>query len=261
MARNMQILALAAFAIAALAQDASRPTFEVASVKPSAMNPGPLGRGLFTFPGGRIRADQSRLDYLITQAFDIQYFQIAGGPRWIHEDRFDIDARPPAGSDASKSNPRDPVLPPNAEQRLMLQALLAERFQLRVHRETREGPVYRLVRTRKPLKLQPARDSDQRPWVGSVAGGAIIGDGLAATNATMALVTARLSAALERPVIDHTGLTGAFDFKVEVHTAGRDPDIISTLLFSLQELGLKLEPARGPVETLVVDRVEKPQGN
>lgn len=258
----MRALTLAALAIAAaLAQDASRPTFEVASVKPSAGDPGRLGRGIFTFPGGRIRANQCPLYYLVTQAFDIQSFQIAGGPRWIYEDRFDIDAEPPANSPSSKSNPRNPNLPPNPEQRLMLQALLADRFHLHSHRETKEGPVYLLVRTGKPLNLQPAKDPDKYPWVGGIGGGAILGDGLAATNATMALVTTRLSAALERPVIDRTGLAGAFDFKVEYRTDDPNPDVISSLLASVQELGLKLEAAKGPVETLVIDSVEKPRAN
>jgi uncharacterized protein (TIGR03435 family) len=261
MASTMRTLAFAALAIAALAQDASGPTFEVVSVKPSAGDPGRLGRGIFTFPGGRIRANQCPLYYLITQAFEIQSFQIVGGPRWIHEDRFDIDAKPPAGSNASRSNPRNPNLPPNPEQRLMLQALLADRFHLRYHRETREGPVYLLVRTGKPLNLQPAKDPNQYPWVGGVAGGAITGDGLAATNATMALVATRLSGALERPVIDRTGLTGAFDFKAEYRTGDPNPDLISSLLASVQPLGLKLAAAKGPVETLVIDSAEKPQAN
>ena len=162
------------------------------------MEDGRTGIGLATFPGGRIRANEVKLDYLITEAFGIQSFQLSGSPRWIHEDRFDIDAKPPADSPASKSNPNNFKLPPNAEQRLMMQALLADRFQLRFHRETKEGPVYLLVKTGKELKLQPTRDRGEYPWVGSVAGGAISRDGLRATNATMALVAARLSAYLER---------------------------------------------------------------
>jgi uncharacterized protein (TIGR03435 family) len=243
----------------ALAQD--RPAFEVISVKSSAMEDGHTGAGLFTYPGGRIRANMIKLDYLMTESFGVQYFQLAGVPRWVHEERFDIDAKPPASSEASKSNPRSFKLPPNAEQRLMLQTLLADRFHLRYHRETKEGPVYLLVKTGKELKLQPAADQNEYPWVGSVAGGAIARDGLRATNATMALLTARLSSYLEHPVIDHTGLPGAYDFKIEYHSDDASTDVISVIMASIQGLGLKLEAARGPVETLVIDQIERPTGN
>ncbi|MDR3701359.1 MAG: TIGR03435 family protein [Candidatus Sulfopaludibacter sp.] len=256
----MRSLVFLTLAIAA-ARAQSGPAFEVVSVKPSAMQDGNTGMGLATYPGGRIRANMCKLDYLITEAFDIQFFQVAGGPRWIHEDRFDIDAKPPANSAASKANPRSFKLPPNPEQRLMLQALLADRFQLRSHRETREGPVYLLTRTNKELKLQPTQDSDEYPWVGSVAGAAIARDGLRATNATMALLTARLSSYLERPVFDRTGLPGAFDFRYEFSSDDPATDVISVIMASLQGLGLKLEAGKGPVETLVIDRVAHPAAN
>jgi hypothetical protein len=84
---------------------ASSPAFEVASVKPSNPQGGRIGVGLFTYPGGRIVASGCPLDYLIQQAFDVQSFQIAGGPGWIHNDRFDIEAKPPASSLSSKANP------------------------------------------------------------------------------------------------------------------------------------------------------------
>lgn len=143
----------------------------------------------------------------------------------------------------------------------MMQTLLADRFQLRYHRESREGPVYLLVRANKDLKLQPAKDKDEYPWVGSVAGSAISRDGLRATNATMALLTARLSSYLERPVIDRTGLEGAWDFRYEYHSDDPATDVISVITSSLQGLGLKLEAAKGPVETLVIDKIEHPAAN
>jgi uncharacterized protein (TIGR03435 family) len=256
----MRLLVVLAFAaIAARAQ--SGPAFEVVSVKPTAMQNGNTGIGLFTYPGGRIRANMCPLDYLIAEAFGLQMFQLAGGPRWIHEDRFDIDAKPPANSAAAKANPRIFKLPPNPEQRLMLQALLVGRFQLRYHRETREGPVYLLTRTNKELKLRPTQDPNEYPWVGSVAGGGISRDGLRATNATMALLTARLSSYLERPVIDQTGLEGAFDFQYEFSSNDPATDVISVIMASLQGLGLKLAAGKGPVESLVIDQVAHPVAN
>ena len=121
---------------------AQRVEFEVASIKPSVVQSGQYGIGFFSFPGGRVRANMVKLDYLIQIAFNLQPFQISGGPRWIHEDRFDLEAKPPATSKSAHANPRIFKLPPNDEQRQMLQALLKDRFQLKYHRESKDGPVY-----------------------------------------------------------------------------------------------------------------------
>jgi uncharacterized protein (TIGR03435 family) len=240
---------------------ASAPAFEVASVKPTGPQGGPLGVGFYTYPGGRILASACTLDYLLEQAFDIQPFQIAGGAGWIHEDRYDIDARPPASSKSSQAKPPSFKSPPNDEQRQMLQTLLADRFQLKYHRETREGPVYLLVKTNKELKLQDAKDKDAYPWAGSVAGGGPFGDGIAGVNCSMQELAKRLSPNLGHPVLDRTGLAGSFDFRFEYHSDDPRPDIVSSILTSVQGLGLKLESAKGPVETLAIDRAEKPSGN
>jgi uncharacterized protein (TIGR03435 family) len=262
----MRILALAVITLAAIVpgrvsgQPSAAPAFEVASVKAEPPEGVKGGIGLFTYPGGRVTAD-APLDYLIQQAFDIQRFQIAGGPHWIHEDRFAIDAKPPASSKSSKSNPNNPKLPPNQEQRQMLQALLVERFHLKYRLETKEGPVYLLTKTNKELKLQDPKDKDAYPWVGNPGGGAVGGDGIAGINASMTLLAARLGPYLGRPVIDQTGIEGAFDFKYAYHPVDSEPDLISTILVSVQGLGLKLETGRGPVQTLVIEGVEKPASN
>lgn len=129
----MRYTVVALLALAASARDEPQSTFEVASIKPSDLGkPYPLGRGLFTFSGGRIVASQVRLDYLLQEAFDVYPFQISGAPDWTHADRFDIEAKPPASSQSSKSNPNSPKLPPNEEQRKMLQALLVARFLLKI---------------------------------------------------------------------------------------------------------------------------------
>jgi uncharacterized protein (TIGR03435 family) len=238
-----------------------RPTFEVASVKPSDLANNRLGIGLFTYPGGRIVGNMCPLDYLIEQAFDLQRFEITGAPGWVHADRFDIEAKPPVSSKSSQSNPNNPKLPPNQEQRQMLQALLMDRFHLKYNMETREGPVYLLVKTNRELKITDAKDKNAYPWAGSVGGGAISGDGLAGTNITMAQLAERLSPYMGRPVVDQTGLTGAYDFKFEYHGDDRTNDLISTILTSVQTLGLKLETGKGPVKTLVIQSVEKPAVN
>lgn len=259
---TLAVLSFATAATPAFAQPAtSPPSFEVASVRPSAMNDHRLGIGFFTFPGGRIVANMCSLDYLIELAFDIQPFQIVGGPGWIHEDRFDIEAKPPASSKSSRANPNNPKLPPNAEQRQMLQTLLADRFGLQFHHEAREGSVYLLLRTSKPLKIEPTKDTTEYPWVGSVAGGAISRDGIRGTNASMELLARRLSPYLQHPVLDRTGLAGPFDFRYELPKDDTVPDVVSSIVLSVQGLGLKLEPGKRPIETLIIDRVARPSPN
>lgn len=254
------IVAAALLPASGFAQETGNgPTFEVATVKPAdLMAQDRLGIGLFTYPGGRIVANKCALDYLIEQAFDLQRFQIVGAPGWAHADRFNIEAKPPASSKSSQSNPNSPKLPPNAEQRQMLQALLMDRFHLKYAMESKEGPVYLLVKTNRELKLLESKDKNEYPWAGSVAGGAISGDGLRGTNITMTQLAERLSPYMGRPVIDQTGLTGAYDFKFEYHGDDRTNDLISTILTSVQVLGLKLESAKGNVKTLLIQSVQKP---
>jgi uncharacterized protein (TIGR03435 family) len=264
----MQVSTLVAIGIAALAPAGSSgqsvtgpPAFEVASIKPASPPPSQLGRGIFTFPGGRIAAYGVNLEKLIEEAFGVQPFQVSGGPRWMHEDRYDIVAKPPDSSISSKSNPPSPKTPPNDEQRQMLQTLLTDRFQLKYHRETQEGSVYLLVKGNKDLKLQDAKSKDAYSWVGGLGGGVISGDGLWGMNISMQLFASRLSAYLEHPVLDQTGLKGSFDFKYEYHSDDTQPDVVASILTSVQGLGLKLEPAKGPVETLVIEHAEKPADN
>ncbi len=107
-----------------------------------------------------------------------------------------------AGSQASRSNPNNPKLPPHPEQRQMLRALLAGRFSLKYRRQTKEGPVYLLAKGDKPPQLQPAKDEAEYPWVGGPSGGGILGNGIAAANATMELLASRLARYVGRPVID-----------------------------------------------------------
>jgi uncharacterized protein (TIGR03435 family) len=247
------------FLAAALAAFAQEPAFEVASVKPS--TPKDLIIAFFTYPGGRIAVTNYSLSAMLQEAFHVQPFQIAGGPRWIREDRYNLEAKPPASSQSSKSNPANPKLPPNNEQRRMLQTLLIDRFQLKFHREMREGPVYNLSRGSKPLKLTPAKNADDYPWAGGLSGGGFMGDGVAGTNITMTLLAERLGPYLQRRVIDQTGLEGSFDFRIEYPAEGSNPDVLASIFACLQNLGLKLEAGKGPVETIVIDSVERPTAN
>ncbi len=234
--------------------------FEVASVKPTPPTVREVG-GFYTYPGGRIVATGCNLHYLVMEAFDLLEWQVTGGPGWLAGERWEIEAKPPASSSASKSNPALRKLPPNAEQRKMLQTLLAERFKLKWHLETREGPVYLLVRGNQKLKLQEPKDAKEYPWAGSVAGGYFGTDGISGMNITMPSLAKRLSSPVGRLVLDRTGLEGSYDFKYEYHALDGQADGISVLMTSLEAIGLKLQSAKGPVETLVIDSAERPDAN
>jgi uncharacterized protein (TIGR03435 family) len=246
---------------AALAQTPSINTgFEVATVKPSKTEPG-RALGLFTYPGGKIIASACTLKYLMMEAFDVRAFQVEGGPAWINDERYDIIALPPASSKSGKSMPPYPKAPPNPEQREMLQMLLVDRFQLKFHRVNKEGPVYVLVRGNVALKLQDPKNKDEFPWAGGLGGGGINGDGLAGQNISMPQLAARLSGYLHRPVVDQTGLKGSYDFKYEYSTDESTFDVVSCIFASVQGIGLKLKAAKGPVETIIIDHVERPSEN
>ncbi len=136
------------------AQSTVRREFEVATVKPS--SPASKMIGIYIYPGGRIRAENCQLQHLIEEAFGLGAFQISGGPNWIKEALFDIEARPPATSKSIDANPRNRTFLSD-EQRLMLQALLTDRFHLEYHRETKEGPVYVLSKGKRTRNLPRPR--------------------------------------------------------------------------------------------------------
>jgi len=241
--------------------DIKLPQFEVASVKPA--NPkGAGGFGLYTYPGGKVVASQCTVQYLLMEAFKIKPFQISGAPGWTKDERYDIEAKPPASSASIHSDPASFKSPMNEEQRQMLQALLIDRFHLQFHRETKQAPSFVLEKTGKPLKLQSPKDKNDYPWAGSPEGGAVaFGTGLAGRNISMPELAVRLSGFMGRPVVDQTGLQGSFDF--EYKTGDDDPgiDATSTIVTSLQPLGLRLRSTFSPVENIVVDQIERPSQN
>jgi uncharacterized protein (TIGR03435 family) len=254
------------------------PSFEVASVKPASSKV--LHIGIFNYPGGRISVSYLTLEMLMSEAFHVQAFQISGGPGWIRKDRYDIEAKPSASSSSSMSSPPNRLTPLNEEQRQMLQALLADRFQLKVHREIKQGPVYLLVKGNNALKLEAPKDTNRFPWAGSADGGPIMGDGIAGINISMPGLATRLSEFLGRPVLDRTGLKGSFDFKFKdaagdgaapamgglpaggPKTGELLPDdpasrLMYSILMSVKGIGLRLDQSKAPVETIAIDHVEK----
>lgn len=267
---------LVAFAIsAAFAQQVE---FDVASVRPAAGDPfggrapiaGPVAEmlGFEGGPGsktpGRIHYSGVSLKMLLARAYDMRPYQIAG-PGWMETERYEIEAKYPPETKAEAF-------------RLMLQALLTERFQLVLHRETREVSRYRLVAARGGPKLSPAqappvyKDDEERKagmrkrameMVETMQRRApgrsyrIFREG----SATMARLAQNLSGNVDRPVTDDTGIEGEYSFSLEwvpEPSAAAGDDALPSIFTALQEqLGLKLEPEKGPVEYLVIERAEK----
>jgi uncharacterized protein (TIGR03435 family) len=287
---NLQMSKLRAFVVAwaavttpAFAQTpapAPKPTFEVASVKPN--NGDARGSSWAIHPGGRFTAMNLPLHVIIRNAFALQPSQLVGLPDWASSERFDIAAK------AEQDFPRTTEKPSLAQ--LMVQSLLEERFNLVAHREKRDIPVYALVLARADGRLGPQlKESDvdcaalaaAQKAGGSVSGGgAVSAPGpssrpapgerrpctmtsndamLRGTAIPMAALVATLSSAAERIVVDRTGLKGSFDFDLTFSRA-QSPDTSAPSVFTAvqEQLGLKLESVRMPMEVLVIDSIDRP---
>jgi uncharacterized protein (TIGR03435 family) len=225
------------------------PGFEIASVRPSNPNQGEIN-GFSTYPGGRIVAKGCTVLYLIMVAFNVQDFQVSGGPGWITDaggERFDIQAKPPESSLSARWETSSPKIYPGKEEREMLQALLADRLQFRFHRATKKGTIFILVRGSKQLKLTPPKDTNSFPWIGGISSGWFAG-GMRGQNISMPQLAERLSRFLRRPVLNQTGIDGSFDFEFPTGTDENDSDIPEFLVSAMKGIGLSLKPSRGPVE-------------
>ena len=236
------------------------PEFEVATVKHSDLNGG--GEiGVLTYPGGRVHAGFCTLKMLLEEAFDVKEFLIEGGPKWIDNDRFDVEAIPPDSSAARKLNPPDSQLPMSREQRQMMQALLIDRFGLKYHFETRSSRVYLMVASGPKVNLTTTSKPDLAPRFTVTITSDGVGQGeMVATNASMPFIASRLSEIMGVPVVDRTGIDGAFDFDIpppEAANTERTDGAIS----GLKVLGLKLKASKGEVQALIVDAASEPGPN
>jgi uncharacterized protein (TIGR03435 family) len=242
--------AIAYLAFAVFAQD-QPPAFEVATIRPS-RDTGAINN---RFDPVQATWTNMTLAGAIQNAYRLQSDQLVGGPSWISSDRWDIIAktdRPSTWEQQSK----------------MLQTLLADRVKLKVHWETRQRPQYKLVVAKGGPKLQAAKDGDSNAQAAGnrISRGLIDAHGIAAAE-----FASLLRSELGRPVVDGTGLTGQYDFKLQwvpdesQPNGGGEvppPDATGPSIFAaIREIGLKLEAIKGPVEVLVVDYVEKPSEN
>ena len=254
---------------------AAAPAFEVASIKRNTSGDGFISIGMH--PGGRLTMTNTHARQLIIRAYQVQPFQILGGPSWLTSDRFDITAKA-----------ADPDATPQ-QMNLMLQALLAERFKLKVHTETRDSDVYKLVKARPDGKLgeslKPAAVNcgAMRGRPGGPGGPmpncrmTIAPGRLEVLGQPMASLASTLGTQMGRPVLDETGLTGAYDFTLTFmpDSGGRglppgmpppgapelppiDPNAPALTTALIEQLGLKLESGKGPVEMIVIDSIAHP---
>ena len=260
------------------------PRFEVVSVKRNAG--GGVGSMMDIQPGGRFSVSNLAVRQVIVRAFGIQPFQLTGGPDWLQSERYDIQAKAPD----------DAVVTGDAIN-VMLQAMLADRFKLKVRRETRESPIYELVFARSDRRLGEKlrqtsadcvanRGRETQPG-GPTAAPALIGPAdpvpcgmimiggnrLAAGGQTMTRFATMLVPRVQRIVVDNTGLTGLYDFDLQFlpdqgyGRAGADGPVrmylvaadVPPLMTAIQDqLGLKLQAARGAVEYVVIESIERP---
>jgi uncharacterized protein (TIGR03435 family) len=223
----------------AIAQNAA---FEVASIKPS----DPAAKmDTQRDPAGGITLTNVNLRSLVLMAYNIQPFQLEGGPSWLRSARFDIVAKAPAGSVRTQTW-------------AMLQTLLADRFHLEVRRETREIPVFELVVAKGGPKIHPIHralteaDDSLQTDVGHIK----------SVGAPLSSLARVLSGNLGHNVVDRTHLDGRYDFQLEFAPEdAADSDRPSLYTAIQQQLGLKLESTKGPVEIIVIDRAELPTAN
>jgi uncharacterized protein (TIGR03435 family) len=240
-------------ASAAFGQTAPQPRgFEVASIKP---HEGPLHTIFgFSSSGTRVALEGYSQFGLVMEAYKLKSYQVSFPPSVPQADVFyDIVAR--AEGDGA---------PTRDEFRLMLQKLLADRFNLKIHHEMKEMPVYALVVGKNGPKFKESAPDATFSGYGGVNGR---NQYMKQSKATMDDMVDAIRTFADRPVVDKTGLTGTYDYRIEatldfrLHNGTDDPNDITILSAVQDQLGLKLEPQKAPVEILVVDHMEKPSAN
>lgn len=225
--------------------------FEVVSIHPHQLN-GDNSSNRQVLPGGRFVATNTSVHTLMRIAFIADDNRINGLPSWTNDETFDI-----SGTTVDRAE----VKTPQQFQQLLL-SLLEDRFQLKFHTEKKEVPVYRLEFA-SPGKLGPALKPStpaSQPNMSTNSNGSMAA--MKVSKASMADIAATLARQAHRPVEDHTGLQGEFDFQIEWAADGSADSVAPSLFTVLSEqLGLKLRPAKGTVDTFVVDHIARPAAN
>ncbi len=219
---------------------------EVVAIHPSRADS--LNTRIDTQPGGRLVIVNATLRTLIRNAYGVLPFQLVGEPKWSESDRFDIDAKNASGERITQ----DSLKP-------LLQGLLAERFQLKAHWETREAPVYALVVEDGGPKFKAHVDASEGGMNTSRTPGKVVMRG---TGVPMAELAGNLGFNLQRYVIDETRLLGRYDFLLhwdpDAAVDSTEPSLATAMH---EQLGLRLKTGKGPVQMLVIDQAAKPTAN
>jgi uncharacterized protein (TIGR03435 family) len=244
-----------------------QPVFDAATIKPN--RSGADGSSIGQRPGGQYVMTNGPIGMLLQNAFAPQNRELVGAPDWVGSERYDLQAT------ANATTSSDDL-------RLMLRALLVERLKLVAHLEPREQPVFFLVKARPDGRLGPKIERATRdcaamaaarnagvvpPALAAPANGAppcglqtndaeMLGGGM-----TMDLLARNLGRAAGRPVFDRTAIDGYFDFTLTYSRGTDNPDAPSFFTALQEQLGLKLEPGRAPLQTLVIEHIERPSEN
>jgi uncharacterized protein (TIGR03435 family) len=231
------------------------PSFDVATIKPS--DPAEQGWTIRQGNGGAnvLTTVNTTLADLIAFAYNVHARQVTGGPSWMDSDKFDITAKPDT-----------PGIPSMPQMQTMLKKLLADRFQLALHHDKKELSVYVLTAAKTGPKVAKSQSTGKVPGI-AMTGPRTLG----VMNCTMTefaqFLPIRVLNAVDRPVVDQTGLTDRYDFQLKwtpdnAGAAAPGPDDPPDLFTAVQQqLGLKLEAVRTPVDVLVIDKAEKPSAN
>ncbi len=198
--------------------------------------------GGMNYGPGRLALTNSTLANLVTWAYGVKDYQILSAPSWFRSDRYDVNAKARGAPDL-------------AHLKLLLQALLADRFHLTLHKETRQLPVFTLNLGERGIRMKRGQISTDTPqitgWSNSTH------KELTGHNATMTVLIQTLAWDLDRPIFDKTGLRGSYDFKLEWSPVEDDPAGISLFTAIKEQLGLRLDSAKGPVDILLIDHADR----
>ena len=255
-------------------------TFDVTSVRETERSNGAFNMGISFPPGtGQFEASYVNLSILTQTAFSAgSSFQISGGPDWLTERYFHVQGKSDHSTDEALA--KLPMDQQRWERLHMLQALLADRFHMKAHWETRQGSVLNLVVAKGGIKMPatklPPPVADKADGTASAptsqstgvhAHGGPQGIELDGERFNTRAISLMINSLISMPIIDKTGLppTAYYDFALQfsrTESATPEPDAYPSLFTALEEeLGLKLEPAKGPVDTLVIDHAEAPSEN
>jgi uncharacterized protein (TIGR03435 family) len=255
----LTLLVGSAAGISAAQTQSNPPKFEVADIKPCPPDtPEPPGQraGMvrYTFPGGRFEAHATTVEFLLEWSYDLLPTQHSRGPAWLDRDRFDVIAKAPGNAT-------------DDEMKLMVQTLLADRFHLKLHRETREAPVLTLRLGKTPPKLFPPKEGEKHslqiiPKKDEEQ--KIVSYHVVATRFSFAQLNRTFARQIGRVIVNETGLDGDYDYTLDFTPDENRPNPLDPSLWisALQyQLGLTVVAQKGPVDFLVIDNVEKPDAN